>query len=314
MTGSGGTWRLAVVTVAWVAAERVLAYRGARYLPDAVAQHLTLQTWLLTVQLLTGALALTALALWVPSPRVAIGLVAPTRRALLDAALWAPIVFSLTTFLAFRAALPTLLEEAMSGGMARARENAGEIARSLTETEVAITVAWGIVVAPLVEELVFRGGLWSSLQRAFRAAPRPAGEEVPPSLDQSFVEDSVVVRCGRALRDFARSGGAATLVSAVVFAALHADLRGGAGILRVGVAFGLGLATGMARHASGTLVAPILLHVLFNAMSVSGTRRWVVNETFPMKQQVPTIYAWLALSTAVLLVFLWILRRAKRPA
>ena len=68
-------------------------------------------------------------------------------------------------------------------------------------------------------------------------------------------------------------------------------MPGGLGIVRFVSALGLGLACGLARQRSGSVVPPILVHVGFNALSLATARRLVVSETFPMKSGVPTLVA-----------------------
>jgi hypothetical protein len=64
-----------------------------------------------------------------------------------------------------------------------------------------------------------------------------------------------------------------TVVTAALFALLHADMPGGLGIVRVVAAFGLGLGCGAVRQLSGTSVAAMALHAGFNAVSIGATRR-----------------------------------------
>jgi membrane protease YdiL (CAAX protease family) len=91
-----------------------------------------------------------------------------------------------------------------------------------------------------------------------------------------------------------RAGGVATLGVATLFGLLHRDMPGGLGIVRFVAATGLGLACGVSRQASGTVLAPVLLHVAFNALSIATARRWVVTADFPMKWGAPTAVSGLA--------------------
>jgi hypothetical protein len=51
----------------------------------------------------------------------------------------------------------------------------------------------------------------------------------------------------------------------------------------------LGLACGFARQATRTVTASILLHALFNLISIASVRRWIVTESFPTKYSTPTL-------------------------
>jgi len=122
----------------------------------------------------------------------------------------------------------------------------------------------------------------------------------------------ILTALGRS-RDFLLHGGIATLLTAIVFAAMHADTPGGMGIVRVGSAFGLGLAAGLARQAAGSLWAPLALHVGFNTLSLAASRRWVVTEAFPTKLGIPTLL--MVVGATCLFVALGLrlaLRRAQR--
>ena len=118
----------------------------------------------------------------------------------------------------------------------------------------------------------------------------------------------------RALRRYFSTGGVATLLSAVAFAWVHADMPGGMGMVRAITAFGLGLGAGIARHASGSLVAALVLHVVFNLASIATARRWVVSAVFPTKLMVPTLLTMLAGACLLALGTLFYLGRRRRRA
>jgi hypothetical protein len=80
---------------------------------------------------------------------------------------------------------------------------------------------------------------------------------------------------------------------------MHMDMPGGLGIVRWVSALCLGIATGITRYATGSILGPIALHMAFNFYSLATTRRWVVTETFGMKLGVPILLSLIAVLTAV---------------
>ncbi|HEY5960623.1 MAG TPA: CPBP family intramembrane glutamic endopeptidase, partial [Polyangiaceae bacterium] len=90
------------------------------------------------------------------------------------------------------------------------------------------------------------------------------------------------------------SGTLTTLLTTTAFAALHADLKGSQGIVRVSSAAGLALVCGVARQRTGSVVGAVLIHMSLNAMSLASARRWLVTESFPKYYTVPTLISLLA--------------------
>jgi membrane protease YdiL (CAAX protease family) len=103
-------------------------------------------------------------------------------------------------------------------------------------------------------------------------------------LEPSFVERALAASG----RWFAR-GGLATVLVGLMFGFLHRDMPGGLGIVRFVSALGLGFACGLARQAAGSVTAAVVLHVLYNLLSLAAVRRWIVTETFPVKYGAPTL-------------------------
>ena len=100
------------------------------------------------------------------------------------------------------------------------------------------------------------------------------------------------------------------MLSTLVFASVHADLRGGQGLIRLVAASCLGLACGSARQATGSLAACIVLHVVFNFLTLTSARRWVVFEAFPKFFMVPTLLSLIgAVGVLMALVVWWLGRR-----
>jgi membrane protease YdiL (CAAX protease family) len=282
------------VVVAWGLALRLLAVHGVRLLPLSLARELTLQGFLALVSIAATLFGLALSWLLLDRPRDALGLRIPGARTLLGAALLAPPIFVLASFVAVQLALPTLLEELRAKSVQAVRESTGEFGRELVHSPALMALFWGALLAPIAEELYFRGALYSLVQNSIeRLRPRrsvDAGAATPSArLPEGVVRPSAFLQGARALGHWFASGGVAVLVSAAVFGLFHADMQGGMGIIRVASAVGLGLACGAARQATSSLTAPLLIHVLFNALSIATSRRWVVTESFPTYRMVPTL-------------------------
>ncbi|MEM1032858.1 MAG: CPBP family intramembrane glutamic endopeptidase [Myxococcota bacterium] len=299
---------LLVVSMGWLAVARGLGDLLVGALPPAVVRQLGRHGYYSVVLVLTTALGLAAVcATHRASWRAALGLASGQARGAAVGVLIAPTVIALATYLGFTLALPTLLEELQRGGFAEANRNTGGYGRALVESALPLTLLWGLVLAPIAEELLFRGAMWTALTRL--TAPR--GVPSPPSLDPSFVSDTWLRRGARWVYAEARDGGVATLITAAVFAALHADQPGGAGIVRVVQAAGLGLALGIARHASGGVAAPIALHATFNLLSLARLRRWLPSTFWPPPLPVPVTYWQLAGAGLAILSVATVARRVR---
>lgn len=287
----GDTVRLGLVAVGWLALLMGLAKHGARLVPLRLARLLTLEQYLTLVQLVTLGVGLVATFGLVSRPREELGLTRTAPRAVLTTALLSPAVFVLASYLAVAVALPTLLEELRRGGAELARSQSGEFGRAMTSAPVWSSIIWAVLVSPVGEELLFRGVLWSWLQRLVQRFAKPASTE---ALSQRFLRESWLVSVGRKGAAWWRRGGGATVLSSLVFGLMHADLRGGQGIIRVVAASCLALACGSARQVTGGLAAPIALHVIFNFLTLASARRWVVFESFPKFFMVPTLVSSIA--------------------
>lgn len=319
---SDGPLRLALVAGAWLALAWGMLQYGALALPRSIARELTLQTFLMIAQVaMTGAglgLALGLLA----EPRAALGLARPTARQLTLVALATPAVFVASFAAGVGIALPTLMAELANRGTEATRQDLGELGRAVKEAPAWLTLTWGALMAPVAEELLFRGAIWSAIRRlAAPAAPFTAPAEPedasapgPPAsseLPAIVFEDGLMVRAGRRVWAVLRHGGFATLGSAAIFGAMHLGVPGGAGIVRVVSATCLGLACGAARHATGSVVAALALHVAYNVLSIAQTRRWLVTASLPSKYGMPTA---LAIGAAVLGIAALAVWRAGRTA
>ncbi|HVU00586.1 MAG TPA: CPBP family intramembrane glutamic endopeptidase [Polyangiaceae bacterium] len=257
--------RLFLLTVGWAA----VFFGSSRYLalalPRSVARELSLEAYLAVVHVLTLLLALAAARAFVGTPDRVLGAIPPPVTAVATTLALTPLVFTASTSIAFLIARPTLIAELLRGGTELAQKNTGEFGRELTREPALVTVLWGAVVSPVSEELFFRGALYS--------------------LVESLVPPAVV---GRVTRSALPVG-----VVAVAFGLLHWDMPGGLGIVRLVSALGLGLACGVARAATGSVVAAILVHVPFNLLAIATVRRWAVFPSFPQKWGVPILF-WVA--------------------
>ena len=168
-----------------------------------------------------------------------------------------PSGFRGCSWLALKIAEPYLLEELATQGAGASRRNAGAFGRAVTQAPLFVTLLWGVVLAAVTEELMFRGALFGAVQAATK-------------------------RLGRA------SGIIAIVVAAVAFGAMHADMKGSVGIVRVVSTTCLGLAARDRavgeRHRAGLDV----LHFTYNTISLGIGRGWFVRPRSPSSQSSPT--------------------------
>ncbi len=152
-----------------------------------------------------------------------------------------------------------LLAEAAAHGPGVSREHAGAFGHALTASPVLPTLVWGVVLAALTEELLFRGALYASIERL----------------------------AARLVRSPRAPGLAAAAGAAVVFALMHWDLAGGVGIVRIVSTLCLGLACGAARYASSSVLAPFALHLVHNTVALGQARGWFTDDAPPPFEALP---------------------------
>lgn len=262
--------RLSAVVAIWAGVFELLSLFGFDLLPRALLRELTLEEYLALVQLVTLAFGLAAAFGILARPEDALPLKMADRRPLLVVLALAPAVFSACTTVAFLVARPTLIAEILAGGREAAQENSGRFGRELVQSPAMLALIWGAVISPVSEELFFRGALWSLVEGALaRISKRPL----------AGIVTTILVGC--------------------LFGSLHRDMPGGLGIVRFVSALGLGLACGAARQLTGTVTASIVLHALYNGLSIAAVRRWVVTEAFPMKYGAPTLVTALGVLSAM---------------
>lgn len=297
-----------LVAVVWLGTMRAMAVYGAPLLPRALAEKLSLHSFLSVVLVVATAVGLCLSFALIGSARRALGLERPRLSHLAAASLAAPIVSVLSALVAYRAALPTLVAELAHGGRQAVERNTGELGRSLVESHVLTTLLFAVVLAPMGEELVFRGALWSAITQTTKRLA-----EAPRSLPPELLDEGVALFVLRATRRWLGNGGAATIATAAVFVWMHADQQGGAGIVRVVQTACLGIALGGLRHATGSVSGPIVLHALFNLMAVARLRRWDASPGWPPPLPIAQSY-WQAAALSLVALGLWLLVHLWRRA
>lgn len=302
------------MAAAWTVLARLVGDHGWRLMPRALLGRLTLQSYLTLTGLVAAAIGIGLSWLVLEHPREDLAW-RPARCGHIGAAaLLAPAAYVLAVAVAVSAALPLLRSEVLARGVQEVQRDTGQFGRELRAGTVGILLVWGIVVSPVVEELLFRGPVWSAIDRLVRILTAAEGDEPRDSegLPASILNENLLLKLGRGLWRWLGSGGVATLASAGVFGALHADMPGAMGVIRVGTAVGLGLACGQARHRSGSILVPITLHVVFNALAVGTARRWFVVAGWRSYRGVPP--AMIVAAGACLIVFIvLVLTRRRSP-
>jgi len=323
--------RLCLVAAVWIGLERLLALQAYRLVPVKLGASISLAQWMALVEASAACLGLLMawLVLRAPGrlrlPRAALGRLLPAGLSWLHVLLLAPLVYVSAVYLGQQAALDTLLREIRQGGRQLAQAGLGDFGRGLAASSLFATFLWVGVMAPISEELMFRGALWGAFQRGIERLRALLGPTPPaPSADVSadVSADPASVRLsGSLIHDPAwlkllrggvhalLGGGLATLLVMVVFGAMHADFDTGLGIIRVVSALTLGLCCGVARQASGGVVAPILLHAAFNCLSVATDQRWVVSQAFPKWKLVPSLLVYVGCAGLLASAVVWLLVR-----
>ncbi len=106
-----------------------------------------------------------------------------------------------------------------------------------------------VIVAPIYEELVFRGIIWSALKEQF------SSRYVSDSLSKAEV----------AVKSEAHGALMAGMITSVVFAIMHLQY----GLYEISTIIVLALIFSYARYKSGSLVLPIILHIINNGFAMS---------------------------------------------
>lgn len=297
----------ALLATLWLVSYFLLARYGVYLLPAEVAQKTTLPTYLAGVQLVTIVLGVAGMLLatrhdpqisrdllplpWIHSPPAAVF------RICIWALFLAPLTYLCAHALGMYFAFDTLLYELATRGTRAVQQQTGELGRSATQDPLLTILLFTLVVAPLGEELLFRGAIFGALQDLFG---RFRSDESAAAVQEQDAPESLVVaglgprtKAGTSLAKRASgwivAGGGAALVSGALFGALHADTPGGLGIVRLVSATVLGVACGFARASRGGLAASFALHVGYNFLALGTMRGWLVTVDYPSKYGIPTL-------------------------
>lgn len=282
----------------WLLGYYLLAKYGVYLLPSSVARATTLPEYLAMVQIVSVLLGVSALLVKARSDPDLRRTYFPelTREhefKLSGCMFWAflgPVTFLTAYGLGMYLAFDTLLYELATRGAGAVQEQTGQLGRTAKVDSLWAIIPFTVLLAPLGEELLFRGGIYGGIQAwsSARAAVPPREDDPPSSIAVAGLARQVrfgATPWGRWLL----GGGFALLGSSLCFGLMHADTAGGMGIVRVTSASTLGLACGQARSASGTLLAPFVLHATYNLLSLASLRGWLVFEGFPTKYTIPTL-------------------------
>jgi membrane protease YdiL (CAAX protease family) len=308
----GAFGRVLVVAAAWTVLARMVGEQGWRLMPRALLAHLTLQSYLTLTGLVVAAIGCGLGWLLLERPREDLAWRPARWSQIGGAALLAPTAYVLAVAVAVSAALPLLKAEILARGVEQVQKDTGQFGREISSGTVGILLVWGVVVSPVVEELLFRGPVWSAIHRLVQILTARYGHRACDSegLPPSMLRESLLLELGRALGQWLGTGGVATLASAGVFGALHAGMPGAMGFIRVATAVGLGLACGQARHQTGSVLGPITVHVVFNALAVGTSRRWFMVEGWHAWRGVPP--AVILAAGAGLIVFIVLVLTGRR--
>lgn len=261
--------KLAGIAALWIALGRLLSDHLWRVLPDAVLGLLSLPAYSMIVQLTATSIGLGAVLLAVARPWEALALNEVSGWHVAFSALLAPVVFVVASVAALEIAEPFLIAELAREGAGASRRNAGEFGKAITQAPLLLTLVWGAVLAAVAEELAFRGALFAAVENAALAL---------------FARRSTPPPSSRARR---AAGLLAVVVTAIVFGAMHADMKGSVGIVRVASATLLGFACGSVRFATSSLFAPMAMHFVHNSVSLGLARGIFRGDSAPIVSVVP---------------------------
>jgi membrane protease YdiL (CAAX protease family) len=293
--------KLVGIATFWLSMARFLPDALAKVLPTAVLSSLTLPTYNMLCQLLMTGVGLAAAGTALARPWKALGIQRPSGWHLGFVAALAPALFVVASFVALKIAEPYLMEELLREGAGASRRNAGAFGKAVTEAPLLVTLVWGAFLAAIAEELTFRGALFAAVQESAKAIFNRVGHAERRERD-----------VGEPDRVHWVSGALAMTITAAVFGAMHADMRGSVGIVRVASSAILGLACGSARLATGAIFAPMLLHFVYNSVSVGLGRGIFRADSDPLLSVVPNRLLGLAVVAIVVAVGAYVARRASR--
>ena len=282
------------VAALWLLTARVLPDLLWRALPDVVLDSLSLPAYSMVCQVATTLVGLGTARVVLVRPAKALGANRPSAWDVAFAAMLAPAIFVLASLIALKIAEPYLVAELAREGPGASRRNAGAFGRAVTEAPLLVTLAWGTVLAAIAEELAFRGALFGAIETT--ALALFARSDAPS---------------GRKRAEFL-SGILAGVLTAAAFGAMHADMKGSVGIVRVASATCLGLACGSARLLANTVFVPMMLHFGYNGVSLGLGRDIFRGDSDPLLSVVPNLLLGLAATGVFLVIAISAARRASR--
>ncbi len=303
-----GIVRGLVVGLVWVGVTYALVTYGF-YLVPSFLKPMALETFETIAQTTATVIGLGVALALLGDPRAFLGLGRARALVVVASAFAAPLVFVLALWLGIKLAMPTLIEEFRRGGAAVSAQNLGEFGRVLKQAPAVVVLLWVAVVAPVSEELAFRGALWGAVERGLASLRRPAkevdsDEELAPGVVGPSLLDTIAEHGPATM---------ATVLQAVVFGLMHTGVPGGAGIIRLVSATVLGVCCGLARQLSGGLWAPIALHVAYNTLGLGHSRNWLVTEALPKVDGIPLAVIYAAPVCLVIGALLaWLERRSRK--
>lgn len=274
--------RRAIAIATWLALMIGFGPLATLVTPAETRAKVPYQTFLMASQIAVLVLGLGATLLIVRRRRATLGVQVPAIGDVVGTVAAAPIAFVASSYIALQIALPTLIEELKTRGARASAQNAGAFGQAVTQAPLLLVLLWGALLAALGEELFFRGLLWTTITDLTRrlgpaaSAPPSASPEGdpyrPPAPSQPHPAPPLGLR-DRALVILLH-GGIATLLCAALFGYMHKDLPGGVGIVRFWSTTCLGVASGVVRQATGSVIACVLLHTLYNTIVIGNGKRW----------------------------------------
>jgi membrane protease YdiL (CAAX protease family) len=290
--GRGRALALLLFAGAWLGGYILLARYGVFLLPKTAAQKLTLTSYLGIVQMLvTGAGLACAWRLTRSDNELRQTLLPATFHAanVGYALLLAPLVYVLAHSLGMYLAFDTLIAELASQGARAVQQQTGEFGRSAALDSLVVVLPFTVLIAPLGEELLFRGGIYGAVQNLGATVRDVAA---PDSAPDSFVIAGLPRKGAplvQRITNLLASGWGALIVSSLAFGIMHADTPGGMGIVRVTSASVLGVCCGLARLKGASMIPAVTLHAAYNLLSLGTLRGWFTSESWPSKYALPTL-------------------------
>ncbi|HMI88709.1 MAG TPA: CPBP family glutamic-type intramembrane protease [Polyangiaceae bacterium] len=294
MRGGANAFKMVAVAALWLLIGRVLPDLLWRALPDVILDSLSLPAYSMVCQVVTTLVGLGAARLAFTHMGEALGAKMPSGWDLALAAMLAPAVFVAASFLAIKIAEPSLVAELAREGAGASRRNAGAFGRAVTEAPLLVTLVWAAVLAAVAEELAFRGALFGAIQQS--------------ALALFARNEALSERSGAKIV----AGCLAVVLTAAAFGAMHADMKGSVGIVRVASATCLGLACGSVRLVTSGIFASTMLHCGYNCVSLGIGRGLFRGDSEPLISVVPNRLLTLAALGAFLAIAISVARRASR--